>query len=80
MDPPGVMLMDRSVEDLLDRAYRRRAELMALPEPGWVRMHLEANGITLVRESANGDIHTEVFRHDADPGDGGAGNGAYDRE
>jgi hypothetical protein len=71
--------MDRVDEDLLDRAYERRAELLAQPGVRWVRMHLEKRGVTLVVEEATGTLRSEWMPRAADPADGGAANGDYDR-
>lgn len=71
--------MDRVDEDLLDRAYERRAELLAQPGVRWVRMHLEKRGVTLVVEEATGTLRSEWMPRAADPADGGVANGDYDR-
>ena len=72
--------MNRCEEELLDRAYQRRAELLAEPGLRWVRMHLEASSVTLIIESAEGELTREVLQRQSEPGDGRAGNGAYDRD
>jgi len=72
--------MNRCEEELLDRAYQRRAELLAEPGLRWVRMHLETNSVTLVIESAEGELTREVLQRQSEPGDGRAGNGSYDRD
>jgi len=72
--------MNRCEEELLDRAYRRRAELLAEPGLRWVRMHLETNSVTLIIESAEGELTREVLQRQSEPGDGRAGNGSYDRD
>jgi hypothetical protein len=72
--------MDRCDEDLLDRAYQRRFELLSQPGLRWVRMHLERSGVTLVCESADGGIRTEFLERRVDPADGDAANGGYDRD
>lgn len=72
--------MNRCEEELLDRAYQRRAELLAEPGLRWVRMHLETDSVTLVIESAEGELTREVLQRQSEPGDGRAGNGSYDRD
>lgn len=72
--------MDRGDEDLLDRAYERRAELLAQPGIRWVRMHLEKRGVSLVVEEAGGGRRAEWLPRVSEPADGGPGNGEYDRE
>lgn len=51
--------MDQQDEDLLERAYRRRMELMAQPGVRWVRMTLEKRGVTFVVEGAGGVQRSE---------------------
>lgn len=72
--------VDRSEEDLLDRAYSRRAELLAQPGVRWVRMNLDRRGVSLVVEEEGGDLRAEWLGRAPEPADGGAGNGDYDRE
>lgn len=72
--------VDRTDENLLDRAYDRRAELLAQPGVRWVRMHLEKRGVTLVIEEAAGGLRSEWLARGSEPADGGAANGNYDRE
>jgi hypothetical protein len=72
--------VDRGDEDLLDRAYERRAELLAQPGIRWVRMHLEKRGVSLVVEETGGGQRAEWLPRTSEPADGGAGNGDYDRE
>jgi hypothetical protein len=72
--------VDTRDEDLLDRAYERRAELLAQPGVRWVRMHLEKRGVTLVVEEASGGLKTEWMARTSPPADGGAPNSGYDRE
>jgi len=43
-------------------------------------MHLETNSVTLIIESAEGELTREVLQRQSEPGDGRAGNGAYDRD
>lgn len=71
--------MDRGDEELLDRAYDRRAELLGQPGIRWVRMHLERRGVSLVIEEAAGSLRTEWLPRVPEPADGGAANGEYDR-
>jgi len=72
--------VDRVDEDLLDRAYERRAELLAQPGVRWVRMNLEKRGVTLVVEERAGTLRSEWLPRATDPADGGAANSRYDRE
>jgi hypothetical protein len=72
--------MDQGDEDLLDRAYRRRIELMAQPSVRWVRMTLESRGVSFVIEEKGGLQWAEWMPRQLEPGDGGAPNGEYDRE
>jgi hypothetical protein len=78
--PDWLVPMDRGDEDLLDRAYRRRVELMGQPGVRWVRMTLEARGVTFVTEDGRGGKRTEWMPRCSEPADGGSPNGDYDRE
>lgn len=78
--PAWLEPMDRGEEQLLDRAYQRRVELLAQPGVRWVRMTLEARGVTFVLEESSGVKRTEWMPRCSDPADGGSPNGAYDRE
>jgi hypothetical protein len=78
--PAWLGAMDRGDEELLDRAYARRHELLAQPETKWVRMTLEARGVTFVLEERSGAERTEWMARQYEPADSGSGNGAYDRE
>lgn len=78
--PDWLLPMDRGDEDLLDRAYQRRVELMGQPGVRWVRMTLETRGVTFVLEDQSGCKRTEWLPRVKEPGDGGSPNGGYDRE
>jgi len=72
--------VDSHEEDLLDRAYERRADLLRQSGTRWVRMNLERSGVTLIVEETGGKVRREWLPRVAEPADGGAGNGEYDRE
>ena len=72
--------MDSHEEDLLDRAYERRADLLRQSGTRWVRMNLERSGVTLIVEETGGSVRREWLLRVVEPADGGAGNGEYDRE
>ena len=72
--------MDSHEEDLLDRAYERRADLLRQSGTRWVRMNLERSGVTLIVEETGGNVRREWLPRVAEPADGGAGNAEYDRE
>ena len=78
--PAWRMPMDQGDAALLDRAYQRRLELMGQPGVRWVRMTLEARGVTFVMEEQGGAQRAEWMPRDQEPADGGSPNGAYDRE
>jgi len=78
--PAWLRQMDRGDEELLNRAYARRHELLAQPGIKWVRMTLEARGVTFVLEERSGAERVEWMARQHEPADGGSGNGAYDRE
>lgn len=78
--PAWLMPMDRGDEELLERAYQRRVELMGQPGVRWVRMTLEARGVTFVMEEQGGAQRAEWMPRHQEPADGGSPNGAYDRE
>jgi len=78
--PAWLVPMDRGDEELLDRAYRRRVELMGQPGVRWVRMTLEARGVTFVLEDGAGSKRSEWMPRHQEPADGGSPNGAYDRD
>lgn len=80
VSPDWLVSVDRGDEELLDRAYRRRVELMGQPGVRWVRMTLEARGVTFVLEDGTGSKRTEWMPRLTDPADGGSPNSAYDRE
>jgi hypothetical protein len=46
----------------------------------WVRMTLEARGVTFVMEEQGGAQRAEWMPRHQEPADGGSPNGAYDRE
>lgn len=78
--PAWLEPMDRGDEELLDRAYQRRVELMGQTGVRWVRMTLEARGVSFVLEESGGAKRTEWMPRVSEPADGGSANGAYDRE
>lgn len=78
--PAWLTPMDRGDEDLLERAYQRRFELMAQPGIRWVRMTLEAAGVSFVLEEQGGARRAEWIPRQQLPADGGSPNGAYDRD
>lgn len=81
MDTPDWLEpMDRGDEELLDRAYRRRLELLSQPGVRWVRMTLEARGVSFVMGDGGDGKRTEWMPRHCEPADGGSPNSGYDRD
>lgn len=78
--PDWLEPMDRGDEELLDRAYQRRVELLSQPGVRWVRMTLEARGVSFVMEDGGGGKRIEWMPRHREPADGGSPNSEYDRE
>lgn len=78
--PAWLEPMDRGDEQLLERAYQRRIELLGQPGVNWVRMTLESRGVSFVLEESSGAKRTEWMPRCSEPGDGGSPNGDYDRD